>query len=223
MKISHIIFDCDGVLVDSEPLSMAVDVSLMAEHGIFLTEEEAHNRFVGLTFEDMIATLGAEHNVTFPDDLLEIKDQRLLALYEEKLQPVAGIAKALNQLSLTMSVASNSPMKRIRDALRITKLAGRFGNNLTSFEEVPLPKPAPDVFLAAAKKAGVKPTQCLVIEDSTTGVTAAHAAGCTVAGFTGTNHDKPTHTIALRQAGARLTFDSMSLLPEIVRAFSGRG
>ena len=216
----HIIFDCDGVLVDSEPLSMQIDVVILAENGVIMSAEEAHARFVGKTFAAMIDEVESEFGVRFPADASARKDRRLLLLYERELQVVDGVAAALSEIGQQpYSVASNSPLERVAAALRITGLTPFFADRITTFEHVARPKPEPDVFIEAARRAGYRPQDCIVIEDSVTGVTAAQAAGCTVLGFAGTHPVRDEHAVKLLAAGARFAFNHMATLPNLVRGY----
>jgi HAD superfamily hydrolase (TIGR01509 family) len=215
--VPHLIFDCDGVLVDSEPLSMRIDVEILAENGIVMSEEEAHRRFVGKTFAAMLDEMRREFGVSFPADASMQKDLRLLELYERELKAVDGVSAALEALMPQhFSVASNSPAERVEAALRITGLTRFFGNRITTFEHVARGKPEPDVFIEAARRAGYDPRDCLVIEDSVTGVTAAHRAGCRVLGFTGTHPHPDVQAGKLREAGAAAAFSEMRKLPGLV-------
>jgi HAD superfamily hydrolase (TIGR01509 family) len=215
--VPHFIFDCDGVLVDSEPLSMRVDVEILAENGIRMSEEEAHRRFVGKTFGAMIDEMALEFGVSFPVDTSIQKDLRLLELYETELKAVAGVTEALEALMPQhFSIASNSPAERVEAALRITHLTRFFGNRITTFEHVARGKPEPDVFVEAARRAGYEPRDCVVIEDSVTGVTAAHRAGCIVLGFTGTHPHPEEQAQKLLAAGAVTAFRDMRKLPSLV-------
>ncbi len=215
--MAHIIFDCDGVLVDSEPLSMRVDVRILAENGVTMSEEEAHRRFVGKTFAAMLDEMSTEFGVGFPADASTQKDLRLLELYETDLRAVDGVEAALEALMPQhFSVASNSPLERVEAALRIAGIARFFGNRITTFEHVARGKPEPDVFIEAARRAGYAPEDCIVIEDSVTGVTAAHRAGCVVLGFTGTHPHPEEQAPKLLAAGARETFPLMRQLPSLV-------
>lgn len=213
----HFIFDCDGVLVDSEPLSMRVDVAILRENGVVMSEAEAHRRFVGRTFAAMLDEMQREFGVTFPADASDQKDLRLLKLYETDLRAVDGIDTALEALGPQhFSVASNSPYERVDTALRLTGLSRFFGNRITTFEHVARGKPEPDVFIEAARRAGYRPEDCIVVEDSVTGVTAAHRAGCKVLGFTGTHPHPEEQARKLQAAGALHTFRDMAALPRIV-------
>jgi HAD superfamily hydrolase (TIGR01509 family) len=215
--VAHLIFDCDGVLVDSEPLSMRVDVQILAESGVVMSEEEAHRRFVGKTFAAMLDEIGREFGASFPANASVQKDLRLLKLYETDLRAVDGIESALEALGPQhFSVASNSPYERVETALRITHLTRFFGNRITTFEHVARGKPEPDVFFEAARRAGYAPEDCIVIEDSVTGVTSAHRAGCHVLGFTGTNPHPEDQGPKLLKAGAACVFRHMAELPPLV-------
>ena len=147
MSIQHIIFDCDGVLVDSEPLSMRIDVEILAENGVNISADEAHRRFVGKTFAAMIAEVERAFGVCCAADASARKDQRLLELFARELKPVDGIEQALRRIGMDFgmdySVASNSPCQRVIEALRITGLTPFFGQRITTFEHVPLAKPRP--------------------------------------------------------------------------------
>lgn len=217
--MSLLIFDCDGVLVDSEPLSMKIDVEILAESGVIISEAEAHARFVGKTFAAMLDEMAREHGAHFPADASAQKDLRLLQLYERELRAVDGMREALEALNPHhFSVASNSPCERVEAALRITHLSPFFGNRITTFEHVANGKPAPDVFLEAARRAGYRPEDCIVVEDSVTGVTAAHRAGCKVLGFTGTHPHPDEQSPKLIAAGAASTFHAMRDLPALVQS-----
>lgn len=213
----HLIFDCDGVLVDSEPLSMRVDVQILAENGLVMSEAEAHRRFVGRTFSAMLDETSREFGVSFPADASSQKDLRLLELYETDLRVVDGVEAALEALGPQhFSVASNSPYERVETALRIARLTRFFGNRITTFEHVARGKPEPDVFIEAARRAGYVPQDCIVVEDSVTGVTAAHRAGCHVLGFTGTHPHPDEQAPKLIEAGAASVFSHMGQLPRLV-------
>jgi len=215
--VAHVIFDCDGVLVDSEPLSMKIDVEILAENGVVMSEAEAHQRFVGKTFAAMLDEIRRDFGVSFPADASEQKDIRLLQLYARELKVVEGVLPALEALMPQhFSVASNSPFERVEAALRITHLTRFFGNRITTFEHVARGKPEPDVFIEAARRAGYAPEDCIVIEDSVTGVTAAHRAGCRVLGFTGTHPQPQEQAGKLLAAGAATTFHAMRDLPGLV-------
>lgn len=215
--ISHVIFDCDGVLIDSENISMAIDMVLLAQNGIVLTETEMYRRFVGPTFEDMVAELEREHKKILPPDLGARKDAMMLELYRRDLKPVTGVIPMLQNLAIPKSIGTNGPRNRALEALRLTGLAPFFGERLTTFEDVTNPKPAPDIYQLAAKRASLAPAHCLVVEDSVTGATAALAAGCKVIGFTGVAHDPAAKARELKALGVSHVIHEMG---ELLRAIS---
>jgi HAD superfamily hydrolase (TIGR01509 family) len=218
MTFQHIIFDCDGVLVDSEPLSMELDYLILREHGVRLSRQEVFERFVGLTFGALVERVAGEFGIALPDNISAVKDRRLLTLFESELRAVAGAAAALEAIDLPRSVASNSPRARVEAAFRIAGFTRHFGTRITTFEDVREGKPAPDIYVEASARAAVRPGQCIVVEDSIAGVTSAAAAGCRVLGFTGTAHDPEAHGRRLLQAGAAQLFSHMSELPTLVQA-----
>ncbi|MCA0432084.1 MAG: HAD family phosphatase [Proteobacteria bacterium] len=215
MKTRHVIFDCDGTLVDSETLSMRSDVTILARCGLVISEEEAHRRFVGRTFNAMLDELAAEHGIAFPPGLNEVKNRMMEELYPTELRAVPGLSETLALLrdrGLGMSVGSNSPSARIELALKVTGIAPFF-SHYSSPEHVAEGKPAPDIFLRCARLAGAQPADCVVIEDSITGVSAAMAAGIPVIGYVGTHPDKMEHGAVLKAHGAFTIIQHMSELP----------
>jgi HAD superfamily hydrolase (TIGR01509 family) len=214
--ISHVIFDCDGVLIDSEAISMDIDTALLAEQGIHLSKDEMHHRFVGTTFAAMISAIEQDHGKKLPADLSARKDALMLEHYRRELQPVAGVLPMLKQLPLPCSIGTNGPRARALEALDITGLRPFFADRLTTFEDVVHGKPAPDIYELAARRAGFPPGACVVVEDSVTGVTAALAAGCRVIGFTGVAHDRKAKARELAGLGLATIISSMDeLIPTI--------
>ncbi|MGF1611559.1 MAG: HAD family hydrolase [Kiloniellales bacterium] len=214
-----VIFDLDGVLIDSELLAARALAEELADHGHEITIEAVIERFVGVSGAVLLADLARERGSPLPDDFTERARARMQALYRRELQPVAGAAGALAALTLPRCVASNSPVDYIERTLDITGLAGHFAPEARfSAEMVANPKPAPDVFLHAAETMGAAPARCLVIEDSVAGVTAARAAGMTVLGFAGAGHiaDPPAHGARLREAGAQHLLDDFAALPDLI-------
>jgi HAD superfamily hydrolase (TIGR01509 family) len=204
VKLRHVIFDCDGVLVDSEPLSMRADVMLLAQHGIEISEAEAHTRFVGTTFQAMLDMMTEQFGTVFPEGLQATKNTMVEALYRRELKIVPGVVDvldALRALDLTISIGSNSPKKRVELAVELVGIADHF-DRIVSYEDVTKGKPAPDIFLRAAELAGASIDECLVVEDSLTGATAAVAAGMRTIGFTGTHGHPEQHAKDLMRIGA---------------------
>jgi D-ribulokinase len=214
-----VIFDCDGVLVDSELIALTVTRRMLGEAGLSLSDEETRERFLGMRQDSVLrrveADLGAPLPVDFPDQL----SREILATFERELKGVEGVRQAVQGLGARVCVASSSAPERLRFALRVTDYESLFAPNIFSAAEVRRGKPNPDLFLYAARAMGVGPANCLVIEDSVAGVTAARAAGMTVFGFVGASHfSAPEQAAELTAAGADLIFDDMARLPDIVRA-----
>ena len=212
-----LIFDCDGVLVDSEPLACQVDAEVLTASGFPFTADEIRDRFVGTSLSDMLARIEAEHGRALPENFAERLTRTLLLRFEDELKPVPGVREAILALPHRRCVASSSTPDRIALSLRVTGLAELF-EGIFSAVEVKRGKPAPDLFLHAAARMGVAPEDCLVIEDSRFGVAAARAAGMRAIGFTGGGHCGPDHDAALREAGASLIVTHMRDLPAAVTA-----
>ncbi|WP_286174225.1 HAD family hydrolase [Rhodobacter sp. NTK016B] len=192
-----VIFDCDGVLVDSEPISLAVMLDVLAEAGCVLDEPEAYRHFLGKSLGSVADWLKRERGLDLTPSLLGALRERLLARFEQDLQPMPGVGQALAGLGVPVCVASSSQPDRIRLSLRVTKLLPFFEPHIFSASMVANGKPAPDLFLHAAQKMQVDPSECLVIEDSPAGLTAARAAGMKAVAYIGGSHAGPAN---LRQA-----------------------
>lgn len=212
-----LIFDCDGVLVDSEALACRIDAETLTGLGIPFTTDEIIHQFVGVSLKDMIARIESERQCRLPDDFGERLNRTLFARFEEELQPVPGIRDAILSLPYRRCVASSSTHERIALSLRVTGLADLF-DDVFSATEVARGKPAPDLFLHAAARMSAAPVECLVIEDSPSGVRGALAAGMKVLGFVGGGHCSPAHADKLRDAGAAVILERMADLPDAVRS-----
>ena len=206
MNPELLILDCDGVLVDSEPLSARVEFELFTELGFTLQPGDA-DRFVGMSLKDAMGLLEGEQGRKFPPNTPQLMEERLEKLFREELQPTAGIISFLQQYPGRRCVASSSSLKRLAFTLQITGLYSMLAPQIFSSQQVARGKPAPDLFLWAAQQMGVAPHRCLVVEDSLLGVQAAVAAGMPVVGFVGGGHCGPAHGQALRQAGASSVYD----------------
>jgi HAD superfamily hydrolase (TIGR01509 family) len=214
-----VIFDCDGVLVDSETIALARTRMALAQAGLKLGEAEVRERFLGLSAQSMqeIAerALGAPLPASFQSELA----RETLADFERELKGVEGIGEAISRLDARVCVASSSSLERIHASLRIVGYADLFGPNVFSAEDVASGKPEPDIFLHAARCLGADPKSCLVVEDSAPGVTAARRANMTVFGFTGGAHARGReYSAGLIAAGAGLVFDDMRELPALIEA-----
>lgn len=205
-----VIFDCDGVLVESEALACQIYVQMFAEYGYPLDYNETLYKFYGVTLSNRLKVSAQELDWTPPADFIPIFNERLLALSERELRPIAHIHELIDSLSVPMCVASNGTREEIVFRLKVARLTECFGEAIFSGMEVPHPKPAPDVYLAAAQSFNIHPSRCVVIEDSILGVTAGVRAGMKVYGHATFNSAE-----SLRAAGA-IPFANMLELKAIL-------
>jgi HAD superfamily hydrolase (TIGR01509 family) len=220
IKKGLVIFDCDGVLVDSEPLSISVLVEAMRNEGVAIDEEGAYERFLGRSLATLVDTLHREFNIFAGEQFLERLRQDLYARFQAELKPIKGMAETLDALDLPRCVASSSQMERIRLSLNVTGLLNRLEPDIFSATMVEHGKPAPDLFLYAAGRMGVAPKACIVVEDSPAGIEAAKAAGMTVFAFTGGSHAHlPSYLAELKRLSPEVVFDVMPELIHLVRKY----
>ncbi len=196
-----IVFDCDGVLVDSEALAMRAYVDILADIGADIPAK-LWPQCVGLKQDDIFAVL--EHAIGRPiaQDVRNRLWPRTRALFAAELQPTPGVMGYLGRVATRRCVASSSDPERIRFSLEKTGLAGFFGDSIFSTQDVARGKPAPDVYLRAAERMGARPADVVVIEDSVPGVQGAKAAGAHAIGYLGGAHVEPDHRVRLLEAGA---------------------
>lgn len=210
-----VIFDCDGVLVDSEPIGCRVLAEILRGHGIACDTASVHRRFVGRTIPSVMRMLAAEEGWIAPEDLpTEVRTATLAALNAEGVQPIPGIVAALDAIEgagLATCVASSGRFEKMRTTLGLTGLLPRFEGRLFSAQQVAEGKPAPDLFLFAAASLGVAPADCLVVEDSPAGLQAARAAGMPAVAFAG----GPTERDLLAGLGD-WTLEDMARLPALL-------
>ncbi len=215
MNCELVIFDCDGVLVDSEPLANRVLAERLETIGVSLPLAEVMRRFVGRTRAGCLDLAAELSGRELPRGFAADWDAALFAAFERELQAIEGVAEVLRGLALPFCVASNSSPERMRVSLRAPGLLPFFEGRMFSATQVPNPKPAPDLFLHAAKTLGFAPSHCAVIEDTPTGARAGVAAGMTVFGYAGGAH---TDAAALRKEGARVFADMKDLPALLARA-----
>ncbi len=175
-----VIFDCDGVLVDSEAIENQLLVDMAASHGVSVDSQAAHRDFLGRRLADCITWMEDAAGLALPETFITDYRRKLHDVIECELQPVAGAHAALEQMTSLTCVASNGPRPKIEQALRVTGLRRFFQDRLFSAYDIDAWKPAPDLFLHAAGAMGVAPSDCVVVEDSPLGVEAARAAGMQV-------------------------------------------
>lgn len=210
-----IIFDCDGVLVDSEMISNHILASHLTRHGFPITAEACRARFIGYFMPKLIAEVQAE-GVDLPDDFVPSLRARDVEAFARDLKPVPGVREVLPLMPQARCVASSGPPEKIEANLATTGLIDFFDGHLYSGTMVAEPKPAPDLFLYAADQFGIAPSNCLVIEDSVMGIEAAKAAGMTCFAFAGGSHCDDAYRQKLEQQDVSLVFDRMKDLPDLV-------
>ena len=211
-----VIFDCDGVLVDSEALSVSALLGMIKLAGGSISEDAAYEHFLGKSMKSVREILGREFELEITDQHLTTMRVELMRKFREELKPIAGVKEMLPKLGLPFCVASSGTLDRIRYALDVTGLLGLMEPHLFSAAMVPRGKPAPDLFLHAASRMGVAPGRCVVIEDSLPGIQAAVAAGMTAIGFTAGGHCRPGYDSRLAAQGAALVVDSMAQLVQVL-------
>ncbi|MDP3076437.1 HAD family hydrolase [Bradyrhizobium sp.] len=211
-----VIFDCDGVLVDSEVISCAAHAETLTRHGYPITPDEVLKRFLGVSDREARQTIETELGRALPDDFESQMKQATLRRYADDLRAIPNINEALAAIDLAKCVASSGTPDKIRHGLTCAGLHDLLAPNIFSATQVERGKPAPDLFLFAAGQMRTAPARCLVIEDSPAGIAAAVAAGMPVLGFHGGSHCRPGHGDRLRAGGAVAIFDDMRQLPGLI-------
>ncbi|WP_282608592.1 HAD family phosphatase [Pelagibius sp. Alg239-R121] len=212
-----IIFDCDGVLVDSEPLSFRVLRDNVAAAGASIPMQDCYKLFLGKSLATTTEILSRDFGVDFSSADLESMRLQLFDLYRKELRPIPGIAELLRTLDLPVCVASSSQLERIRLSLEITGLLSAFDPHIYSASMVTNGKPAPDLFLHAARVMRTAPEDCLVIEDSPAGIEAAKRAGMSVVGFTGGGHAQTdSHRAGLEALEPAAVFGEIATLQRYI-------
>jgi len=206
-----LILDCDGVVVDSERITTRVLFEMLGELGVSIELADLELKFTGHTFARTVELVAELLAAPLPRDFAAEYRDRTFAAMEAELKPVPGIERALDQIKVPYCIASNGPHAKMRKTLGLTSLLSRFEGRLFSSADVARGKPYPDLYLFAARHFGIRPSACLVVEDSASGVVAALAAGMRVYGFSGSTPDA-----RLLEAGAHKTFRRMYELPSLV-------
>lgn len=216
--IGLVIFDCDGVLVDSERLAIKVDAIVLAKLGWPISEAEIIERFVGVSDADFRKAIESRLGRSLPDAWEADFEPLYRRAFAADLRPVDGIAEALDCIELPSCVASSGTHEKMRYTLGLTGLYDRFEGRIFSATEVARGKPHPDLFLYAAERMGVEPHACVVVEDSINGVRAARAAGMKVLAYGG------GVTPAAKLEGAHTTvFEDMRDLPALLEVSAPHG
>lgn len=219
MPIGLVIFDSDGVLVDSEPIASRVLAEALTEIGYATSAADAVARYTGISLTSLLAKIEAEWNRPLPADFATSLVQRDFAAFRTELKRIEGVIETLDELDrrgILKCVASSGTPAKLEVTLGVSGLARYFEPHIFSAQMVAHGKPAPDLFLLAASRMGVPPQNCVVIEDSVAGITAARRAGTRPFGFIGGSHALPGLEAKLGEAGAERVFARMTDLPGLL-------
>ncbi|WP_048646054.1 HAD family hydrolase [Nitratireductor soli] len=217
-----VIFDCDGVLIDSEIIAARVEARLLTEAGVEITAEELAERYAGLTFKDILLSIEKNAETPLQASLIDLAEAEVDKKLKTDIRAVEGAHEAVAGVAGKKCICSNSSRARLEATLTRTRLLPLFSGHVYSSLDTPskLPKPAPDVFLFAARALDADPACCFVIEDSVHGVAGAKAAGMRVIGFTGGAHIQPGHADRLMEAGAETVIHRFRDLSGVLAALS---
>ena len=217
-----IIFDCDGVLVDSEIIAADVESKLLTEAGYPISIEEMGERFAGMTWQNILFQVEREASIPISASLLDKSEKLLDMRLEQDVQAIADVEAALSRLKLKRCICSNSSTARLEMMLGKVGLKRLFAPHIFSAKDLGADrvKPKPDIFLHGAEQMGVSTERVVVVEDSVHGIHAARAAGMRVIGFTGASHTYPSHADKLTDAGAETVISRMNDLPGVVAALA---
>jgi HAD superfamily hydrolase (TIGR01509 family) len=210
--VGLVIFDCDGVLVDSDRISLRIQAEWISDLGLEMSYEDCVRDFLGLGMPATLRILGERLGRPVPSGWEDGLDRAVREAFERELRPVPGVVEALDEIELPTCVASSGSQEKMRFTLGLAGLWDRFAGRIHSADEVGRGKPAPDLFLRAASAMGTPPERCVVVEDSPFGVIAARAAGMSALGYVADGNGE-----RLAGEGAR-TFGSMAELPGLLAA-----
>lgn len=224
-EIQLVIFDCDGVLVDSELVAATAELEVYSKFGIEMEPHEFAERLAGMHSHEVKKFMEAELGQELPESVIQETRELVNEKTVREAALVPGADIVLDLIDQARCVCSNSPPERLKQMLGRVGLYDRFRPYVFSAQETDPPqfKPKPDLFFRAFGEFSVEPTQTLVIEDSVHGVEGARAAGARVVGFTGASHSHPGHADRLTEAGAETVISRFSDLPGVVDAFGTWG
>ncbi len=217
-----VIFDCDGVLVDSEIIAARVEAELLTLAGYEISAEEIAETYAGLTFKDIMMRVEEKSSIPFQASLIDRAEELVDRKLRSDVRAIDGVREAVAAVTAPRCICSNSRSERIEFMLEKVHLQPFFAGRIFSALEIPSKKtkPAPDVFQFAAEKLNANPANTFVIEDSVHGVHGARAAGMRVIGFTGAGHSYPGHADALTEAGAETAIRRWAELKSVIAALS---
>jgi HAD superfamily hydrolase (TIGR01509 family) len=220
--IDLVIFDCDGVLVDSEIIAARIEADMITKAGYPVTAAEISETYAGLTFRDILIRVEKEARMPFQASMIGVAEGLVDKELKRSVQAIDGAREAVMTVAAKKCICSNSSGERLDMMLTKVGLKPLFGGNVFSALETPTanPKPAPDVFLFAAEKMKADPKRTFVIEDSVHGIHGAKAAGMRVIGFTGGSHSYPGHADLLTEAGAETVIRRWPELKGVLEALA---
>jgi len=220
--IRLIIFECDGVLLDSLESNHSIEIEELKTLNIDIDNQEYQKQFAGVPIENAFNVIAREYRINIPAQFMRYVEEKIVNAREQRIEVIPYVHEILKKINICKAVASNSPFSRLSTLLTLKNLIHFFDGHIYSADMVKKPKPAPDLYLYTAKKLLVPVEECLVIEDSATGIKAAHQAGMNVLGFI--NAKSPSSEIKqeLLEAGALQVFSTMKNLPEIINGLKGR-
>ncbi len=210
MNYKCIIFDCDGILVDSEEISAKVFKTMMQELGVDLNFKTVLEQITGTSMKENLKYFSAQLGKSLPEDFESEFRQRSYKAFKTDLKPVKGVHELLDKIKVPIGVASSGPVEKIKQNLETTNLRHYFGENIFSSYEIESWKPEPEIYLHAVKSMGFKPEECAVIEDSLVGVQAAKAGGFHIFALSNKKQDK-----AFKALGA-IVFPDMPALGNLL-------
>jgi HAD superfamily hydrolase (TIGR01509 family) len=216
LNVDLVIFDCDGVLVDSEVISCRAHAETLTRHGYPITSDQVLDRFLGVSDREARLIVEAELGRSLPGDFEVQMKQAALQRYAEDLRTIPYVGEAIAAIGLPKCVASSGTPEKIQHGLTCAGIYDLLAPHIFSATQVKRGKPAPDLFLFAARQMTAPPGRCVVVEDSVPGIAGALAAGMTVLGFHGGSHCGTGYAERLRAAGAVSTFEDMRQLPDLI-------
>lgn len=221
-KPELVIFDCDGVLVDSEFLASKIEAKLLTDAGVAITAEEVAERYSGMTWKEILFDVEKTAGVPLSAGLIDMADRLVDMALETQLEMIEGADRAAKRIKMPKCIASNSSRARLGISLGRTGLLNLFEPHIFAAHEVGSKKgkPDPNVFLHAASVFNAQAGNTIVVEDSVHGIKGARAAGMRVIGFTGGSHTFPGHADRLTEAGAETVINRHALLPDVIAAMA---
>ncbi|WP_281614465.1 HAD-IA family hydrolase [Flammeovirga sp. SubArs3] len=222
MKFSYFFSDCDGVIIDSEIIAANVMVKYINDFGVEIDLDTYLRTCSGKTFSGIMTNLSKEHGLVLSDNYLDEITSLYMEAAKTQEKAIEGAKKAFEEIELPKAIISNGFKAQINHAVDLVGLRNEFEDRVFSgVEDVENPKPAPDIYLFAAKKIGIDPKEIIVIEDSKSGAKAAVDAGMYVIGFTGASHILEGHEQVLNDVGVKHVIQNMSELPPLIKKING--